>query len=112
MKISFFSKVVKYLIKKGAKVNSKDMCDWTPLHLASKNGHLNIVKYLLNTGAHLNSQTLDCETPMAIASIYSRYEVFQYLAQKTTEENNAAAKRKQSVTSTGSNDRSAMCRIS
>ena len=93
-------------------MNSQDMCDWTPLHLASKNGHLNIVKYLLNTGAHLNSQTLDCETPMAIASIYSRYEVFQYLAQKTTEENNAAAKRKQSVTSTGSNDRSAMCRIS
>ncbi len=42
---------MKYLKSVGADINAKYNDGWTPLHLASCNGHLEVVKYLKSVGA-------------------------------------------------------------
>jgi len=32
------------------------MFDWTPLHFASQNGHLNVVEYLVNNKADIKAK--------------------------------------------------------
>src|SRR3954466_5146203 len=39
--------VAEYLIQRGAKVNQADYAGWTPLHLAARQGHLQVVKVLV-----------------------------------------------------------------
>ncbi|CAK4372692.1 unnamed protein product, partial [Aphanomyces euteiches] len=46
--------IVKYLIGKGASVNSRDNNGQTPLHLASKNGFLDVINYLLDNDAAID----------------------------------------------------------
>ena len=46
--------VVKLLLERGANVNAQDMCDMTPLHLASYYGRLEIVQVLLHHGARVD----------------------------------------------------------
>ena len=47
-------KQVKYLVEKGADVNSKDNVGITSLMVASLNGNLEIVEYLIEQGADIN----------------------------------------------------------
>lgn len=59
--------VVKYLLEKGASVDSSSLEDpgefsgWTPLHLACLFGYLEIVKLLLENGADVNFTTAQGE---------------------------------------------------
>jgi ankyrin repeat protein len=50
---------VKYLVKNGAKIESKDNNGFTSLHFASTEGHLDIVKYLVDNGADIESKDKD-----------------------------------------------------
>ena len=59
--------VVKYLIDKGANIESKDNSNfkylfwngYTPLMHASKNIHLEVVEYLIDKGANIEIKTND-----------------------------------------------------
>jgi hypothetical protein len=48
------SAAVRYAITNGADVEARNLEGWTPLMLASINGHLDIMKYLLANGADIN----------------------------------------------------------
>ncbi|MCK4817176.1 ankyrin repeat domain-containing protein, partial [bacterium] len=45
-----------FLLQRGANVNAKSIQGWTPLTVASQNGHWKIVKILLDQGAAVNVQ--------------------------------------------------------
>ena len=95
--------IVKLLIDKGADVNVeekekinptheisieepfKSMIDpisWTmtPLHFASKNGHLEIVKYLLAKGANKDKKTSDGKTPLDFAKEKNHKKIISILS--------------------------------
>lgn len=55
--------MVNLLIANGADVNAQDFEDYTPLHNAAWNGHLEIVKTLVNQGANINLASYDGSTP-------------------------------------------------
>mmetsp|Transcript_4122 Transcript_4122/g.4534 ORF Transcript_4122/g.4534 Transcript_4122/m.4534 type:complete len:134 (-) Transcript_4122:53-454(-) len=54
--------IVKYLISKGANVNSKDKFGITPLLAATYEGHFEVVKYLVSVGADLKAKGPDGTT--------------------------------------------------
>ena len=49
-------RVVEYLGKQKANLNSRTQDDRTPLHYAAENGHLNVVSYLVNQKADINAK--------------------------------------------------------
>lgn len=59
---------VKNLISLGARVNTRDSCQWTPLHLAvvynSDDSHLFTIELLLRNGANVNAQDWCGNTPL------------------------------------------------
>jgi ankyrin repeat protein len=67
--------IAKYLVEKGADVNSKltERMDSslyeTPLSLASRNGNLELVEYLLTHNAHINDPEQDNYSPALIMAI-------------------------------------------
>ena len=62
--------LVRALVKYGVvPVNSRDQYGFTPLHLASRYGRLNVVHELLRHGAHVNPRSLYGETPLHVAAI-------------------------------------------
>lgn len=76
---------VRYLIQKGAKVNSKDRNLETPLHYAAYYGDIEIIKLLLENGAKVNSKTLHFqETPLEIAIKYNKVEAVRFLIEYGT----------------------------
>ena len=73
---------VKYLVEKGADIESKDKYEWTPLHWACENGHLAVVKYLIKKGANIEAQNRYKQTPLHWASANGRTDVVRYLVSK------------------------------
>ena len=53
--------------------------NWTPLHYASKNGHLNIVKFLIATGAEIDTLSTNNVTPLLHACNQGHYSVINFL---------------------------------
>jgi len=73
------SKVVKYLVERGANINARDDQNWTPLHLSIREGNFDVCKYLIENGANINAKTYSGWTPSYIANIYRRPKILQYL---------------------------------
>jgi len=48
-------------VNQKADINAKDKDEWTPLHLASRYGHLSVVEYLVNQKADINEKNNDVE---------------------------------------------------
>ena len=63
----------------GADVNAKDEEDWTPLHTASVNGHLELARVLISAGADVNAKNEDNWTPLHVASFNGHPELARYL---------------------------------
>ena len=51
----------------------------TPLHTASRNGHLSVVKYLISRGADVNKADNSGYTPLHTASMDGHLPVVEYL---------------------------------
>jgi ankyrin repeat protein len=52
----------------GANVNTRDQDGYTPLHLASSDGNVNVVRVLLDAGAIVDATNIDGYTPLHYAS--------------------------------------------
>jgi hypothetical protein len=55
---------------------------WTPLHSASREGHVDIVELLIQHGADVNKQTNNQETPLHLASASGKLEILQLLVER------------------------------
>ena len=52
---------------------------WTPLHVASQNGYLEIAQVFIEHGASVDSEVADGQTPLHLASHYGHLEIAQVL---------------------------------
>ena len=69
------------LIDHGANVNATDLNNDTALHLASKEGHLEVVKILVEKGkASVNKLNNNQESPLDLARKNDRTDVINYLS--------------------------------
>jgi hypothetical protein len=67
-------------------VNSQDFTDSaTPLHLASKRGHLEVARMLIERGADVSAQDKDGQTPLHLASQAGRVNVARMLVERDAE---------------------------
>ena len=64
-------------------VHSRSLIDnATPLHLASRYGHIKVARFLLERGADLTAQNKDRETPLHVASRDGQVEVAHLLIER------------------------------
>jgi ankyrin repeat protein len=54
-------------------------CDQTPLHAASRRGHVNVAKVLLDYGADVNAQDSYDQTPLFLASCHEHIEFMRFV---------------------------------
>lgn len=67
--------IAKYLIKKGAPVNSRNRKNQTPLHLAVHNAHKDIIKYLVEHGAEIDAVEDEGDPPISWAVYKGQTEI-------------------------------------
>ena len=74
---------VKILLSNGANINTKTRKEsQSSLHIASKNGHIDMVKYLIEKGASINDADISGDTPLDIAMKNGHSEVVKHLILK------------------------------
>jgi ankyrin repeat protein len=62
--------VVKWLVDKGASIDWQTEDGLSPLHLAAKNGNIELLAYLLEKGADLNLKDQEDHSPLDYARAY------------------------------------------
>ena len=72
-------KVMNMLIARGANLNVKNIVGDTPLHIASRKGHINLVYAFINYGANVNPTNNIGETPIFGAVKDSTVEILKIL---------------------------------
>jgi len=71
---------LKKLVSEGTDVEAENGYDFTPLILASANGHFEIVKYLIEKcEANVEAKNKDRNTPLCRASGFGHLEIVKYL---------------------------------
>lgn len=75
------SKLIPFLIKKGADVNVHDKYGWCALHFAALTQNKNIAKLLVDNGAEIDAQEENGNTPLSTAVFESqgKGETIKYL---------------------------------
>ena len=58
--------------------------DWTPLHYAIDQGHINVVNFLIKNGANINAKTKSNSNPLHFASQNGNLEIVTLLVEKGT----------------------------
>jgi ankyrin repeat protein len=75
-----YCKIVKFLLNHGSEINAQDKDGFTPLHSATRCGHLNIVEILVEEKADINIVDHHLGvTPLYIAVLYGHFEIVKYL---------------------------------
>lgn len=83
-----YSKIIDFLISKGAGVNVKTKHGDTPLHIAAQSGSFPLIKRLVEAGADVNARNINGETPLHFAAgLDTRFfnnisEIINYLDEK------------------------------
>lgn len=83
-------------------INVQESEGFTPLHLASSKGHIEIVEFLLNHGADTELEIFNGDTPLLVAARYARYG--QYETLKTLLEHGAKVNHKDETGRTALHD--------
>jgi ankyrin repeat protein len=65
--------VVKFLIEKGADINTAKYERWTALHSAAYRGNLETIRFLLDKGVDPTIRDTDGKTPRKVAVLRSRH---------------------------------------
>jgi ankyrin repeat protein len=60
-------------------VNARGELNWTPLHCASRNGHIKVAQLLLEQKADITAESQDNDTPLFLASREGHFEVVELL---------------------------------
>uniref|UniRef100_A0A8C5RBY0 NAD(+) ADP-ribosyltransferase n=1 Tax=Laticauda laticaudata TaxID=8630 RepID=A0A8C5RBY0_LATLA len=71
--------LVGFLLRRGASVQSRNHCGWSPLMQAARFGHLNVARILLENGADLNAQNKLGASVLTIASRGDHISVIKLL---------------------------------
>ncbi|CAE6474157.1 unnamed protein product [Rhizoctonia solani] len=72
-------KLRELLAKQPELVNSRDEFEYTPLHLATDRGHLEVVRLLLNKGADIYLKDQDGDTSLEIATAAKHQAIVELL---------------------------------
>lgn len=81
--------IIKYLLDKGANINSQDDYGYTALHYAVEDNKLDAVKLLIEKKANINLVDKDGNTILMTAANAVAPEIFQYLFEKGADINTA-----------------------
>lgn len=68
-------KLVKFLLIKGAKIDSRDYMGMTPLHHATINGHISVVNYLLSKHANVHARDIYFTSLLHFSSFYGHKDL-------------------------------------
>lgn len=68
-------------------MNQGDDHQFSPLHWASKHGHIKIVELLIGRGARVNTTNMGDDTPLHLASAHGHLEVVQLLLRNRADVN-------------------------
>jgi ankyrin repeat protein len=79
------SRVERLLSIRNIDVNVKDKYEWTPLHLALKNYHIEIARLLIENGANVNEGNNDGETPLHLAAKEGHIDILHLLVENGSE---------------------------
>ena len=71
---------MRLLLEHGANPNAEDNEGWTPLHLASSDGHTTIVRLLLDRGASADMKNNKGRNTLQVATTHGMDEIVQVLA--------------------------------
>lgn len=74
-------KAVKYLLKRGADVNTADECGFTALHFAVQCGNEEIISLLIKAGADVNAQNQWGNSPMSMGNMATPQHIYALLLQ-------------------------------
>ena len=85
-------KIVKYLVSKGANVNSTTKSNSTALRAACFDGHLDIVKFLVDSGADIEIANRHGHTCLMIACYKGHWAIAKYLINKGADLNRKSVK--------------------
>jgi serine/threonine-protein phosphatase 6 regulatory ankyrin repeat subunit B len=61
------------LLKHGANVNSASLYTFTPLYIASREGHVEVLRELLNKVANVNAAAKEGFSPLHIAGLNGNF---------------------------------------
>ena len=71
--------IIRLLLEGGAEVDSRDRCDVTPLHYASRIGRNDVVNLLISYGADVNAKDAHDITALHLASFNGHVEIVKTL---------------------------------
>ena len=74
--------IIKYLMKQGADIKTKDIFDQTLIHSAAWNGDLKLVKFFLEKGFFLEEKDKKGNTPLLSAAQNNHLQVMKFLISK------------------------------
>lgn len=91
------AKVVAVLLELGARVDTRGICDYTPLHMAASHDRQDAARLLLARNAALEAKTCRGDTPLITAAWNSRPQMMSFLLKRGANPNATAEKQRSAL---------------